>query len=200
MKIGIYGGSFSPPHKGHIRLLERFMEEIAPERMLVIPAGIPPHKRLDSGASPEMRLRMCESAFLPLSPAVEISDFEIYRSEPCYTVDTLRHYSAEGELFLLMGSDMFLSMDSWREPEVIFSLCTLVCAERVGGEAAHRELLQAAEDYEKRYSARTRVMTFEPYPMSSTKARAALGSGTVPSGITDGVMDIIREARLYGWK
>lgn len=198
MKIGIYGGSFSPPHLGHVHLAQRFLSEMRLDRLIVIPAGNPPHKKLDDGVSGELRLEMCKVAFSKLSERVEVSDYEAYRTDPCYTVDTLRHFSCEGELFMLCGSDMFLTLDRWRDPEGIFGLCTVVCGTRTDDAETGKRLADAAASYEIRYGARTVIMDFDPIEVSSTEVREALRMGIHPVGLDEGVYEIIKRYGLYG--
>lgn len=199
MKIGIYGGSFSPPHKGHEKLAMHFLEEIKLDRLIIIPAGNPPHKKIDGGADGEMRLEMCRRAFLPLSDKIEVSDYEAYRKDPCYTVDTLKHFAPEGELYMLCGSDMFLTLDSWRDPEGIFSLATVVCGTRTDDPAIEANLHAKAMGYMKNYGARVEIMKFEPLEISSTEIRASVIAGKKPRGISHGVYDFIAENGLYGF-
>ena len=199
MKIGIYGGSFSPPHAGHIRLAESFADRMKLDRLLIIPAGVPPHKMIDGGADGQMRYEMCKAAFLPVSPDIEVSDFEVFRTDPCYTVDTLRRFSQEGELYMLCGSDMFLSLEKWRSPEEIFRLAAVVCGTRVDSDETRDALHTAAERYRDVFGARCTVMEFEPIEISSTDVREKLRQGERPAGITDGVFEIIQRHGLYGY-
>ena len=138
MRIGIYGGSFSPVHNGHVAAAKAFMEQMWLDLLYIIPAGIPPHKQLKGDVNAWQRLKMCELAFQDVD-GVLISDIEIRREGKSFTVDTLRAFAREEHrLFLLMGTDMLLTLDSWRESEEIFRLCYPVykigrasCRERV---------------------------------------------------------------------
>lgn len=125
MRIGIYGGTFDPPHKGHRYAAEDAAEQLGLERLLVIPAGIPPHKELQSqSASGKQRMEMAALAFADLLCA-EISDLELLRSGRSYTIDTVEALRSEypaAELFLLMGTDMLLCLDSWKESKRLLSL------------------------------------------------------------------------------
>lgn len=199
MKIGIYGGSFSPPHTGHEKLAMRFLDAMELDRLLVIPAGNPPHKKIDGGADGAMRLEMCRGAFLPLSDRIEVSDFEALRTDPCYTVDTLRHFAPEGELYMLCGSDMFLTLDSWRDPQGIFELATVVCGTRVEDPETKAALAAAADRYRAKFGGRCVIMDLDPVEVSSTEIREMLKSGAKPCGISDGVYDVIVKNGLYGY-
>lgn len=197
-RIGIYGGSFSPPHAGHVKLAEAFLASFRLDRLLVIPSGNPPHKRIDGGADGKSRVDMCRAAFLPLSDKIEVSELEAFRTDPCYTVDTLRHYSSEGELYMLCGSDMFLTLESWREPEEIFRLSTVVGGARIDDSDTATAMNEAADRYRRRFGAVCHVMEFEPIELSSTSIRHELETGKKPEGICDGVFEIIKSRGLYG--
>ena len=139
-KIGLYGGTFGPPHLGHVYAAKTFLREVAPDRLLIMPAGIPPHKEKAAGDTPELRLAMCRAAFGDL-PHTEISDYEIRKPGKSYTVETLEHLAAPGrEITMLCGTDMFLTLDHWHRAPDIFALCTVACLARENGmETAIRE-------------------------------------------------------------
>ena len=115
IRVGIYGGTFAPVHNGHVAAAKAFIEQMQLDILYVIPAGIPPHKQIDAADDPMHRYRMCELAFWDVEK-VFVSDVEIKRTGKSYTVDTLRELSApDRRLFLLMGTDMMLTLDQWRE-------------------------------------------------------------------------------------
>lgn len=200
MRVGIYGGSFSPPHLGHVRLAETFLSSLELDKLIIIPAGTPPHKMIDGGANGAERIEMCRAAFSGISENVVISDYEAYRTDPCYTVDTLRHFSGKDELFMLCGSDMFLTLDRWRDPEGIFSLCTVVCGTRADDEDTRNALEDAKKRYLEVYGKDTVIMNFDPIEVSSTEVRASLKCGVRPDTIGDEVFDIIKRLGLYGYR
>ena len=124
-RIGIYGGSFNPPHLGHVLAARNARALLQLGEILFIPAAIPPHKAV-AGGSPdgETRLALTELAIAG-EPGMSVSRIELDRPGPSYTVDTLRALResyGQDELFLLMGTDMFLSFFQWREPEAIAKL------------------------------------------------------------------------------
>ena len=132
MRIGIYGGTFSPIHNGHVAAAKAFMEQMWLDVLYVIPTYAPPHKEIAGSVTPYDRLRMCDLAFAGVEGVV-VSDLEIRRGGKSYTVDTLRALSGEGDrLFLLCGTDMILSLDTWREPQEIFKLSYPVYIRREG--------------------------------------------------------------------
>lgn len=132
MKIGIYGGTFNPPHNGHIILAENFIKEINLDKLLIIPAGIPPHKAAKNLPDGKDRAEMCRIAFGNI-PKTEISNIELNRSGKSYTVDTLTEIKKtypESEIFLLVGTDMLLSFKRWYRWEDILSMAVLCCGDR----------------------------------------------------------------------
>ena len=128
MKIGIYGGTFNPPHRGHLTAAAAVVSMLKLDKLLLIPASIPPHKALPEGSSTaEQRLEMTRLAGeqLGLGGKVETLDIELRRGGKSYTSDTLVELKAlypDDELWLLMGADMFLSFQTWHEPEKVASL------------------------------------------------------------------------------
>ena len=144
--IGIYGGSFNPPHKGHMLAAAQCRAALGLERVIVIPAAVPPHKALADGSpDAQTRLALTKLAVKGLD-GFEVSDMELRREGPSYTVDTLRQLSAQhpdDALWLMMGTDMFLSFASWREPEQIARLARIVCFARTAVDAALKERLEA---------------------------------------------------------
>ena len=129
MRIGIFGGTFSPVHNGHVSAAKSFMEQMWLDILFIIPTGNTPHKDMSDGATSYDRLRMCEAAFSGIDGVI-VSDMEIRREGKSYTVDTLRQlYDPENRLFLLCGTDMMLTLDKWREADEIFKLCYYISIE-----------------------------------------------------------------------
>ena len=145
MKIGIYGGSFNPPHLGHMAAAESAAKYLGLDELLLIPAGIPPHKMLSADAAgAEDRLAMTrlmgEQIALDTGVKVTASDMEIMREGKSYTADTLRilhEQRPDDELWLLMGTDMFLTFQYWYKPDEIVQyagLCAFGRTEKDGEE------------------------------------------------------------------
>ena len=139
MRLLIYGGTFNPPHLGHIDALSCAAASLSADRCIVVPAGIPPHKALAEGSpTAEERLRLCELAF----PDADVTPMELRREGKSYTVDTLREISRGNpgaELYFLVGTDMLLYMEQWYEFRALFSLCTLAALPRADGDLAEIE-------------------------------------------------------------
>jgi nicotinate-nucleotide adenylyltransferase len=117
-RIGIYGGTYNPPHIGHLRAAEYAIDALKLDRLLLIPTGVSPHKEMAAGATSADRLELLRLSAAGIEKA-EVSDIEIRREGRSYTVDTLRQIRTEhpdSRLFLLMGTDMFTSFLTWREP------------------------------------------------------------------------------------
>ncbi len=134
MRLGLFGGSFDPVHYGHLLLAECCREQCRLDRVLFVPAAIPPHKREQAGATPESRLEMLKLATYG-HEAFDVSGVEINRGGVSYTVDTLRHFRAaepEAELFLLLGADMLHDLPHWREAEEVCRLAVIVAVQRAG--------------------------------------------------------------------
>ncbi len=195
--LALYGGSFSPPHVGHIALAEAFYRTVRPERFLIVPTSVSPHKAAVPGATAEDRLRMCRLAFSHI-PA-EVSDMELSRPGKSYTVETLEALSgSEHRLMLLMGTDMFLSLDRWHRAEDIFSLAEIAVGRRERDEEAAKRFLEKSEEYKARYGAKIHFIDYEPIEISSTEIRARLWENRSLDGyLTKEVEAYIKECHLY---
>lgn len=134
-RLGVYGGTFDPPHMGHLVAAESVREQLGLDRVLFVPAGIPPHKNAGEVAPARHRYLMTVLATLG-NPHFATSRFEIERAEPSYTVVTLRalkeEYGPEAELFFILGADALLELPTWREPAAVLELATMVAVTRPG--------------------------------------------------------------------
>ena len=202
MKTGIYGGTFNPIHKAHIHLVREFARRLQLERVLLIPTGQPPHKAAKQLASNEDRVTMLKLAAEEITECpVEISEIEMQREGKSYTADTLTALHAlypQDDFFLLMGEDMFMTIDKWFKPEVIFSLATVCGAPRDHGSF---EKLQAhGETVQTLYPAFRFLLENIPYmPGSSTEVRDGLEADADLSALLPKSVELyIRERGLYG--
>lgn len=198
MRLLIYGGTFNPPHLGHIDALSCAAASLSADRCIVVPAGIPPHKALAEGSpTAEERLRLCELAF----PDADVTPMELRREGKSYTVDTLREISRGNpgaELYFLVGTDMLLYMEQWYEFRALFSLCTLAALPRADGDMA--EIERYAAYLRKTYGARIEIIAKTPLPMDSTALRAALPQRGGTERLCDAAYSEIIRCRLYGAK
>src|SRR5262245_46962779 len=131
-RIGLFGGTFDPPHVGHLVLAECARDRLGLDEVRFIPAGQPPHKRSHPVSPSARRVAMVRLAVRG-NPAFEVSMIEARRRGPSFTVETLPHLAAatpRARLYLLMGADSLDEFPTWREPERILSLATLVVARR----------------------------------------------------------------------
>lgn len=191
MKIGIFGGTFNPIHEGHLHALASCREAVGLDRVLVIPTKMPPHKRPTALAPDADRLAMCRIATAAL-PWVEVSDCEIRRGGLSYTSDTLtelRTRFPEDELFLLVGGDMFRTLDTWHESGEIARLATVVGLARESGEY---RLLERKREALTELGFRTLIVRVPPLPISSTEVRAGRRDG-----VPEPVAAYINEKGLY---
>ena len=125
MNIGLYGGSFDPVHKGHVRAARTFVRQFEPEKLIVMPCRVPPHKEKIAGASDEARLRMLEATFAK-DEKIEVSDYELKKDGVSYTVETLRELKKrypDHRILLVVGTDMYLTLREWKEAGELLSLC-----------------------------------------------------------------------------
>ena len=197
-RIGIYGGSFSPPHMGHFQAAQAFLEAEKPDRLLIVPASIPPHKTLEDGVDAQMRAQMCRLCFSAL-PNTEISDLELRREGRSYTYLTLRELWKEGRVLLLLcGTDMFLTLDEWYLPSEIFARAEIVCMRREE-DAEIFPLIQAKrKQYEKEFSATVRFLDADPVVVSSTEIRERIKRNESTDGLlSKEVREYIDQWNLY---
>lgn len=131
-RIGVFGGTFDPPHTGHLLLALDALDHLALTRLLLVPAARQPLKRGVEMTGPEHRLAMVR-ALATADPRLAVDDSEVARGGLSYTVDTLRSLRAaqpDAELFLLMGEDTAATLPQWREPEALALLVTVAIAGR----------------------------------------------------------------------
>ncbi len=180
MRIGIFGGTFNPIHKGHERIAHKAIETGELDRLIVMPANVPPHKTAASLATAADRLEMCRLAF-DGDEKITVSDMELRRDGPSYSVDTVTQLKAQypdDELFMVIGTDMLLSFDRWYRYKDILSMCRLCVFARDG--ETDCEALRAFAlnnlglDYTK---GEIVVCECEPLEISSTQLRRMLEAG-----------------------
>ncbi len=201
MKIGIYGGSFNPPHLGHLAAARAAVECLGLDRLLIVPACDPPHKQLPEGsAAPEQRLDMAAILADQISNA-ECWDVEIARAGRSYTVDTLEEAKRlwpEDELWLLMGTDMFLTLQTWKDPARIMELAGICGFGR--SEMDSEEVLAPQREYlAEQYSARVATIAIpDLVDISSTAIREELKKGEGGQYLPQTVYGYILREKLYG--
>ncbi len=198
--IGIFGGTFNPPHLGHVRAAAAAVQELALDRILIIPTATPPHKPMAVGsASAQDRLEMTHLAFAD-HPRAQVLDLELRRPGKSYTSQTLRQLAAqypEATLYLLMGTDMFLSLDSWHEPEVICALSIPVCLCRSTEDVKDR-LEEQARALRAAFGCEPVLLNNPVTQLSSTTVRRFLALGAGEDLLPRQVHQYIRSRSLYG--
>lgn len=197
-RVGIYGGTFSPIHNGHITAAKAFFEQMKLDKLIIIPTLIPPHKSIDLSDNPYHRLRMCELAFGDLA-YVQVSDIELKRTGPSYTVDTLRLLTKENrKLFLLCGTDMMLTFDKWKDFEEIFRLCCPIYMRRENDSENDQLIIAKNNEYYSKYGVAFRKIVADPIVISSTQIRESIRNGKdVSEYLPSNVYEYIKENNIY---
>ena len=194
-RVGIYGGTFNPPHVGHIEAAKAFITQAKLDTLIIMPAFIPPHKQTDNLVNCDDRLEMCRLAFGNI-PNTEISDLEISRGGKSYTYLTLQELvSDDTELYFLCGTDMILTMDTWKNPEIIFTLAKICYIRRESDNAISELLIEKCGDYFQKYGADIIQINTEAIEISSSEIRAE--DGIWDRYLTANVIDYIRNQGLY---
>jgi nicotinate-nucleotide adenylyltransferase len=171
MSVAVFGGAFDPPHLGHLALVRAALEQFGFERVLIVPAGDPPHKKVVAPA--DVRARLAELAFSEI-PQVELSRIELEPDGPRYTVDTLLLLGEKhDDLTLLLGADQFSGFLRWREPDTILELAALAVANRPGSDDEKFGPVLAALERPERVS----FFSIPPHPVSSHEIRARVRGG-----------------------
>lgn len=198
-RIGLFGGTFNPPHLGHLRLAELAADEADLDLVIIMPASVPPHKVAPGLASGEDRMALCRRTFC--DPRFVVSDMELRRDGKSYTVETVRTLHAcypEDRLFLIIGSDMLLSFDQWYRYDEILSLCSLLVLSReadispevLRDYAAERLKLQEGDGFQ--------ILETEPLELSSTMVRDRISKGEDVSDLLSAdTYAYIKEKGLY---
>lgn len=190
MKIGLFGGTFNPPHKTHITMARQAVEQLQLDKLIIMPCGDPPHKNTD--VDKFSRLKMCQIAFDDIG---EVSNYEITKQGKSYTVDTLKYLHTvytDAQFFLIIGEDSFRDFDKWYQPQQILQLCTLAVCQREGVNSA---------DMERKYHGKIRNVIFDPTDVSATEIRLRYNFRLPNDQFVDkNVNKFILDNNLYGKK
>ena len=198
MKIGLFGGTFDPPHLGHIQLALDFYKASDVDLLIVMPSFIPPHKA-SSSTDVETRLQMTKIACLKLGELgvnYTVSDFEINKQDTSYTINTVNFLLGKygiDKISLCVGSDMLLSFESWKSADELMKKCHIYSKEREVGE--YDELSRFAMYLKEKYSAEVTVMNGNTIEVSSTELR--LGDKNVQTLLDPSVARFIKNNGLY---
>jgi len=198
-RIGIYGGTFNPPHLGHVRAAQHAIGQLQLDKLLVIPSCISPHKQLpENSATARQRLQMLQMCIDSI-PGAEISDIELQRGGASYTYETVEQISREyphKELILFMGTDMFLSFHTWKNPAQIIQNAALGIFYR--GQKGEIEAIAKQKKFLESKGARVYLVENPITEISSTDLRRMLRFQCAEEFIDQGVLDYICNNRLYG--
>lgn len=195
MKIVLFGGTFDPVHSEHVKLARGALKELSPDKLIVLPSYIPPHKAA-AAAPPEHRKKMCETAF-SFDDRIEVSDYEIARGGNSYSYLTVAHFCElypEAEIVFLIGGDSFFAFDTWLHPEIIAEKARIVVVSR--GEFTEK-LAKRNTAFEKKYGYKAKILSFRGDEITSTYIRYSLMLGVKAEGLPEGVSEYIEKNGLY---
>ena len=197
-KIGIYGGTFNPLHTGHLHAAKQAIEALELDKLILIPDRIAPHKQMPEGsATPEQRMEMLCIATRN-EPKMEVSDIELKREGKSYTyltVEQLAQEHPDAKLYLLMGTDMFTSFDTWMEPERITAKAALAVMYR--GDKGEAEAIEAQKVQMENRGVEVVLVKNDAIAISSTQMRRLLAFQCAGPFLPEGVEDYIRSQNLY---
>ena len=198
-RIGIYGGTFNPPHMGHVSAALQAADVLRLDKLLLIPDRIAPHKKMpENSPTPQQRLEMVKLA-AGGHPQLEVSDMELLREGPSYTYQTvlqLRQQYPDAQLVLLMGTDMFLSFDTWKNPDVILANASLGVFYR--GEKGEVEAIDRKKREMEQAGARIELVKNDILTISSTDLRRLLIFRCADDFLPEPVAAYIQINNLYG--
>jgi len=199
LKIGLMGGSFDPVHNGHIALAQCALEQLELDRVVMIPAGKPPHKRHSTLSDSKHRWAMMERAVEGIA-GIEASRIELDLPGISYTVNTLRmlreQLGISAELTLIIGADQLLDLENWRESVELFRLCRIAVAHRPGCEMdqVNRQMHRLKEIY----NASLVLLKAPLMDVSATEIRQHISTGeSAAEWLSEGVWEYIQKEHLY---
>lgn len=199
MRLGLYGGSFDPIHRGHMAPVREAMAELALDRVVYLPTAHPPHKAGRELAPALARFAMVELALLD-DPRCFVSAHEL-DERTSYTVETLEHFrrtQPDDELFLLLGADAFVELPSWRRWRDLPGLATLAVLQRPGWQGEPFERVLSSAGRRLLESRRAVVLANRPVEVIATELRSRLARGERPAGdVPEAVLEYISKYGLY---
>jgi nicotinate-nucleotide adenylyltransferase len=192
LRLGLLGGTFNPPHIGHLICAQEARAQLGLDRVELVPVHSPPHKEVIDDPGPEVRLELCRAAVAG-DEGLGVCDVEVRRPGPSFTVDTLRELDPENqELTFIVGGDMALSLPTWREPGEVLRMARLGVAERVWAVRADIEVRLAPLGDRIDFFAMPRI------DISSTEVRRRAAEGRpIRYLVPDAVAEAVAERGLY---
>ncbi len=187
IKCGIFGGTFAPIHLGHIHAAKEFLSYCNLDELHIIPTFLAPHKEMPTALTAKQRLELLHLAFAECLPdkRIIIDDYELQKGGYSYTYETLQHFrSPKRELWFLCGTDMFLTLDAWREPQIIFDCANIAFLLRAQEDRARQALLdEKAQFYRDTYGARIVQIPCDIVDISSSELRTTPDSAYLPRSV-----------------
>ena len=210
-KIGVFGGTFNPVHKGHELTAINFYEKFNLSKLIVIPANIPPHKIVGDSIPAECRLEMCRLAFEKYANYknynIEISDIEVKKEGLSYSFDTVKNLretypEAQNQIYFLIGSDMFLYLEHWHKYKELLEICVFVVAFRKHEDRAEIAEVLKMRDALIRQGYKIELLNNIPFEISSTEIREKIKSGhfdfkELEEYVSPEVLNYIKERKIY---
>lgn len=198
--IGIMGGTFNPIHNGHVLLAKRTCEQFQLNEVLMMPSGIPPHKKAEAILDSNHRSEMVKLA-IQNEPNLTFSDVEITRSGYSYTADTLTEIKdTYNKIYFIIGADSLFYIDKWYRPDIIMELSTIVVANRSDNNKsdADLEFYKKIQEINHKFQTQIEVLENFHYPISSSQIRYNVSNGISIKGmVPDSVEEYIRNNHLY---
>ncbi len=203
-RIGLFGGTFNPPHIGHIRAAEHFAKSADLSLLYVMPSSIPPHKRIDAADTPAHRFNMAKRAFSGVDCPTVVSALELMRDGKSYSIDTVNTLLSANnvkKVYMYVGSDMLFCFTRWKDYDELFRKCILVTTAR--NDEDREQILSVCEEYKKQYGCEYILMDYAPLEISSTDIRDYFANNKQNSAknyLTESVYEYIIKGRLFTQK
>lgn len=199
-KVGVFGGTFNPPHKGHLELARRALEVFSLDKIIWIPTG---NSYMKTGVTDKFVRLAMTSIFVRDEAGMEVSDMEVNREGATYTYETLsilKEESPDNELYLILGGDSLQKIGCWKNPEIIFKNASIICAYRAEDNTKEEyleALKQVANELKMHYNAKIHFMDFD-VNISSTKVRDYIKTGKdAHSFLSEDLLEYIKGHQLY---
>ena len=202
-RFGIFGGTFNPPHNGHLYIAGQAMEKAWLDKVIFLPCGNPPHKRVDGDVDAIHRFEMTRLAVKD-DLRFDVSDLEVCESKSnilkkSYTADTLEKLDSkypDARLCFVVGADSLRDMESWHCPERIFELAEIIVVSRGGID--DKTVEEKTELYQKKYNAVITVVQVSPVELSSSDIRESIRKGeTALNTVPKPVLEYIEKNQIY---
>ena len=199
MRIGMFGGTFNPPHNGHVTMARAAVNQLGLDKLLIVPDCVPPHKPLPSGVTARQRYDMAALMAASVGRMAEASDIEVFREGTIYTVDTLTILTAqhpETDFYYIIGADTLLDLPNWRNTKKVCTMCRFICVRRPGIDS--RRMEETLERLHAECDANVEMVNAFGPDISSTEIRNRIRSGEPTDGLLpEAVRVYIDREKLY---